>query len=377
MAEETGEIPWAILLAFGASRPLFRAFLPPELTRHVPNLRPWRRCEAVHGSLDLRERARGERHRDRRAPPAAGYHRYPERDPSLAVDGDLDPSYQGRRRPRFQPQNVRVASGHSGGPRDGHSGGGLDRVQRPSRQRQRIDEVDPRSIALVRRPSMPLGDPAQVIGGERAEVPCPCVRPRDEHGPRRRLEEVGGRAGAEDGRAATDAAAAINRTAAPRPSTMSALDRVTRPIIRILLPSLGRRQVTTDGRPRGRHSFSRRLQPVSGEIGQEFEHMFVELGGSLHAREMGGLRHDDLNQDERVPRPRDLVVEASAVDSAMPRSMAFTGPTTYSFEPTDSTRTVHAASRSGKGSTPMPGPVGTAIVPSEARTNGSVMSSGQ
>ncbi len=105
--------------------------------------------------------------------------------------------------------------------------------------------------------------------------------------------------------------------------------------------------------------------------------MFVELGGSLHAREMGGLRHDDLNQDERVPRPRDLVVEASAVDSAMPRSMAFTGPTTYSFEPTDSTRTVHAASRSGKGSTPMPGPVGTAIVPSEARTNGSVMSSGK
>src|SRR6266536_2798771 len=54
----------------------------------------------------------------------------------------------------------------------------------------------------------------------------------------RRSEEIGGREGATVGRAATDAAAAINRTAAPRPSTRSGLDRVTRlPIIRLLLAS--------------------------------------------------------------------------------------------------------------------------------------------
>src|SRR5439155_21393535 len=38
-------------------------------------------------------------------------------------------------------------------------------------------------------------------------------------------------------------------------------------------------------------------------------------------------------------------------------------------------RTVHASRRSGLGVTPMPGPVGTAMVPSGSRTKGSVMSS--
>ena len=42
-----------------------------------------------------------------------------------------------------------------------------------------------------------------------------------------------------------------------------------------------------------------------------------------------------------------------------------------------SRRTVHAARRSGRGSTPMPGPSGTSIVPSGSSTNGSVRSSGK